>query len=375
MIDGVRLSLLIGPYVPVPAPRVVMDALQSIEITTAAGRHSGFQLSFSLERQSPLHTLFLLSGGDMAPWMRVVITAIINGLPEVLMDGVLVHHEVTAGDNTGNAVLTVTGEDLTRVMDDTDHSGTAFPNMPPSARVMAILAKYAAFGIVPMVIPASDEEVPNSTERIFQQQGSDLEYLTALARDASRVFCLIPGPAPLTSIAYWGPEIKVGVPQPALTTNMDMYTNVESISFAFDANGPLSPRTYVQVPLTKMTLPVPYPAVSWQHPPLGLFAPLAHREQPLKTTAKKTLAAAQQEAFAMLTRSQEAVTASGTLDVTRYGHVLRARQLVGVRGAGTAFDGLYYVRSVKHQLKRGEFKQSFELSRNGLVSTLPRVPA
>ena len=53
----------------------------------------------------------------------------------------------------------------------------------------------------------------------------------------------------------------------------------------------------------------------------------------------------------------------------RYGRVLKARQLVGVRGAGPAFDGLYYVKSVTHKLKRGEYKQSFTLVRNGLVST------
>jgi hypothetical protein len=48
---------------------------------------------------------------------------------------------------------------------------------------------------------------------------------------------------------------------------------------------------------------------------------------------------------------------------------------VGVRGAGPAFDGLFYVRSVTHNIKRGEYKQSFTLGRNGLLSTLSSVPA
>ena len=54
--------------------------------------------------------------------------------------------------------------------------------------------------------------------------------------------------------------------------------------------------------------------------------------------------------------------------------VLKARKLVSVRGAGNAFDGLYYVKSVTHNIKRGEYKQSFTLSRNGLISTLQKVP-
>jgi hypothetical protein len=60
--------------------------------------------------------------------------------------------------------------------------------------------------------------------------------------------------------------------------------------------------------------------------------------------------------------------------VLRYGGILQARQLVGVRGAGLAFDGLYYVESTKHQLKLGEYKQSFTLKRNALVSNVPAVP-
>ena len=46
-----------------------------------------------------------------------------------------------------------------------------------------------------------------------------------------------------------------------------------------------------------------------------------------------------------------------------------------MRGAGLAFDGLYYVDSTTHQIKRGEYKQSFALKRNALIANLPVVPA
>ena len=72
-------------------------------------------------------------------------------------------------------------------------------------------------------------------------------------------------------------------------------------------------------------------------------------------------------------QAADAVTATGTVDVLRYGQVLGARSLVGLRGAGTAFDGLWYVATVTHELKRGEYKEQFTLSRNGLISTLPSV--
>jgi hypothetical protein len=46
---------------------------------------------------------------------------------------------------------------------------------------------------------------------------------------------------------------------------------------------------------------------------------------------------------------------------------------VGVRGAGITYDGLYYVDSVTHNLKPGEYKQRFTLSRDGMVSNTPVV--
>jgi hypothetical protein len=71
--------------------------------------------------------------------------------------------------------------------------------------------------------------------------------------------------------------------------------------------------------------------------------------------------------------TSDSVTGSGSLDVRRYGRVLKARALVGVRGAGLAFDGFHFVRSVTSTLQRGSFTQSFELVRNALFTNTPRV--
>ena len=77
----------------------------------------------------------------------------INGTPDVLMDGVITRAGGHAGQRAGARLLTVTGKDLTAVMDLIDFSGMPFPAMPIEARVALILAKYAMFGVVPMVIP------------------------------------------------------------------------------------------------------------------------------------------------------------------------------------------------------------------------------
>jgi hypothetical protein len=69
----------------------------------------------------------------------------------------------------------------------------------------------------------------------------------------------------------------------------------------------------------------------------------------------------------------DSVTGTGEVDTVRYGHVLRSRQLIGVRGVGASYDGVYAVRRVKHVLARGQYTQQFTLGREGRGSLLAAV--
>src|SRR4051812_21939998 len=135
MLSGIQLTLRIGPAVPLPVPQPVLEVLKSVRGTSTAGKGSGFQLTFTLSNQSPLHTLFLLSGGSPIPLVRVLIVVTINSTPEVLMDGMMTNHEVKPDGDSGNSTLTVTGEDLSVVMDYIDFSGIPYPAMPREVRV------------------------------------------------------------------------------------------------------------------------------------------------------------------------------------------------------------------------------------------------
>jgi len=211
MPDGIDLRLMIGPVVPLPVPKEVLDALRSVEVTSRTDKPSGFQLKFTLSKNSPLHTLFLVAGGVQIPIVRVLIIVTLNGTTEVLMDGVMTNHEVTGGSSREGPVLTITGEDLSRAMDYIDFTGFLYPAMPPEARVLVCLAKYAFLGVVPLVIPSILLDVPIPVERIPVHQGTDYCYLRKLADDAGYVFYVDPGPLPGTSIGYWGPPVKVGL--------------------------------------------------------------------------------------------------------------------------------------------------------------------
>jgi len=373
MNSGVQLSLYIGP-VPVPAPQAVVESLVFAKVETGSGdTQSGFELTFELPERSPLKTLFLISGSSALPLVRVVLAVTINGRAQSIIDGVTTNVQMIPGQG-GVSKLVVMGKDLTALMDIIELPGLPYPAMPPSLRVLVCIAKYAALGVIPMVIPSVIDFPPIPVQQIPQQRGSDYAYVKRLAEDVGYVFYMEPGPTPGTSKAYWGPEIRVGEPQPSLTANMDAQTNVEELSFNFDKERKAMPIVFFQESASKAPIGLPIPDITPLNPPLGIVPPLPPRIVKLEDAAHLPPAQALMRGIAWAGQHSDSVFGNGRLDVAKYGRLLKSRQLVGVRGAGTPYDGLYYVKSVTHEIERGSYKQSFSLARNGLISTLPSVP-
>jgi hypothetical protein len=375
MTNAIELTLWIGPVVPIRVSKSVIDALESVKVITKATGRSGFELHFTIDVNSPLQTLFLIGGGAIPPLVRVVIAVTVNGTMNVLMDGVMTDHHVGTDVQNGRTTLTVMGEDLTRVMDYFDISGLPFPAMPPEAQVALALVKYALLGVIPMIIPSVLIDIPIPIDRIPRQKGTDLKHIKRLADAVGYVFYLDPGPEPGMSVAYWGPQIKLGAAQPALAIDADAYSNVEHLQFTFKNDHKKLPIVIIQEETTKIPIPIAVGNITPLNPPLGIIQPIPTGIDLTVGAAKWSVMRAALIAMARASKNADGVTASGSLNVLRYGQVLKARKLVGLRGAGTAFDGLYYVNSITHNIKRGEYKQDFELTRNGLVSTVGSIPS
>lgn len=371
MLKGIHLTLMMGPTIPIPVPKPITETLKSVQVTTSAGQRSGFQLVFALSKKSPLTTRFL-PAGFFDPKIRVIIMVTINSIPNVLIDGVITRQEVSPNNELGQTALTVTGEDLSVLMD-LEEKEIPYPGLPVSGVVLAVLAKYTRFGIIPLIVPELFSFIKNPLEEIPSQKGTDLSYINELAEKSGYVFYIDPGPAPGANVAYWGPEIRIGLPQPALNVNMDAHTNVESLSFSFDGLSKTQFGVAIQEPNTKLSINVPIPEISLLRPPLAIRQAPSLKFEKLQDVAKLNLPEAISLGLSKASQSADAISGSGQLDVLRYGRVLKARQLVGVRGAGAAYDGMFYVKSVTHNIKQGEYKQSFNLTRNGLISITPRV--
>ena len=375
MVSPLYLTLLVGPMEPLPAPKPLADALVSVEVTESATGRSGFQLTFTLADKGILETFFLLAGSSPLPILRVVLLVTFPGIPQVLVDGVVLHTEVQPDAMSGSSKLVVSGQDLTAMMDLIDFSGLPYPGMSPDIRVLTILAKYAMFGIVPEVIPVPAPDIPIPLLQIPTQKKTDLKYIEQLAREVGYVFYLVPGPLPGMNQAYWGPQMRLGVPQTALNVNLDTWTNVESLNFRYEPQTSVLPIVFIQDPLSKINIPIPIPPVTPFNPPLGLAVPIPQKIEPITGTAKLNPAQAIMRGFARSVETADVVTGEGSLDVMRYGQPLRARSLVGVRGAGLPWDGMHYVDSATRRIKPGEYKESFVLKRNALIANTPVVPS
>jgi hypothetical protein len=369
------LTVLVGPTVPLPAPPLLVENIERVQVALTDNARSGFQLVLAAGRSGPtgLVDFPLLASQYLRPFHRVVLVLTLNGVPNVLVDGVITHRELTPGTTPGTATYTVTGEDVS-VMMDLEERIAEYPAQDESAIATRLILGYARFGLVPRVIPPPVADLPLPVERVPVQRGTDLAHLTTMARRFGYVFYVTPGPEPLVNTAYWGPPVRVGTPAPALSVGLGPASNVEQISFRSDALAVTEVYGEVQDRLTGSVIPVRSTG--------SLRLPLAAEPDWLVqsnvrrsllggggATAVQALAQAQGTAEA----SNDSLTVTGRLDTQRYGGLLGARGLVGVRGAGWEHDGLYYVKRVTHSIARGRHTQEFMLTREGVGSTIAAV--
>ena len=375
MRGSVQLGLAFGASVPLPAPPHVMEALEAVEIESGDEGRSGFQITFLVgrDRNAP-RDYALLEGPSLELFSRVRIWVAVDGRPEGLIDGFVTDRQLNPGEMPGTTTLTVTGEDVS-VMMDLEERSEEHPAQSVPVIVTKLILRYKKYGLVPDLGRPGSLETPLPTDRIPVQQGTDLEYLTELAKAQGFVFFVEPGPVPGTNRAFWGPPDRVGVPQKPLTVNMGPYTNVSEVDFRENGLAATRVTGEVQDRSTNRSSTVDTPVST--RPPLS-SRPAWLRQSHVRVRRLREsgidLNRAREKAQAILDDSvDEVVTASGRLDVASYGAVLRPRRLVSLRGAGHSHNGLYYVKRVSHSLSRGSYTQGFTLARDGTGSLVPTV--
>ncbi|MFN8488135.1 MAG: hypothetical protein U0350_11120 [Caldilineaceae bacterium] len=375
------LGLYIGKNVPKEVDRSLMDALQEVEVNQSdddgLGFPQGFRITFAAERSADQRPEYaLLQNPLLQPGNRLIVTVALVAKPSVLIDGVITHQQLTFHSGNGDASITIMGRDLS-IMLDLEEKVVSHKQMKHRGIVENILKQYAALGIQADVKAPATPWPQQPLDHGPLQVGTDRAYLRTLAAVNGFVFYLKAGPQPGKSVAYWGPRVRTGESQTALTVNMGTATNVEALHFAFDALAPSHIVTAVADPNDDKAAAVAIQQ-SKQTPTLVKTAAFS-KDNPLVRTQRlpfggADLVEARGRAQALADRSTDLVAVgAGTLDAVAYGAILMAPGLVGVRGAGVQYDGLYYVKAVKHRITPATYKEEFTITREGIGSTTKQV--
>ena len=216
------------------------------------------------------------------------------------------------------------------------------------------------------------QEAPRDQKQGTEHQPAnytDWRYLQGLARRHGFVFYITPGPEVGSNGVYWGPPKHEKLRQNPLSDNMGPGTNLEAIDFRSNALAATRVVLRTGTNADEETLDTPSAGRT----------PLASSRADLRRTVffqtgRLTPEVARVRAQAIVDRSlEDAVTATGTLSAVRYGALLKPRGVAELRGVGGAYSGDYYVKSVDHAIRRGEYKQHFTLTREGRGARSQRV--
>lgn len=379
---GITLTVQMGEKRPQPVPMLLTEALHSVEVTYSDDSRSGFQLVFQIGRsgKQDLQDYKLINHPLLKVFNRVVLIVTVNATARVLMDGIIMNQQFSPSAEPGQSTLTLTGEDVS-VMMDRKKNPLDHPAQDEATIVRMVVANYSEYGLTPDITPPRTKGAPTKSERVPVQTETDLKYLESLAKRYGYVFYIVPGPKVGENTAYWGPPPRSPRPfqtvsiQKPITLHMGSFSNTNSINVQFDAQGATQIKGRFKDPKTGRTQPINVRASD--RPRLAKQSALDTQKsqgiQQVQTFAETEFdpSRARDRAQGIVNQAgDDAVTVTGELDTVQYGDLLQLRGLVGLRGVGYNHDGIYYVKKVTHRIQRGEYKQSFTITREGLGTTI-----
>jgi len=378
-LSTVDLGLRVGDGFPGPAPARLMQALRGVEVTQRDEVPCGFQLTFLAEVAGPGDVFSVASDPLLAPFNRVCVRVAVDGFPMTLIDGFITHQQFLPGNGPDEATFVVTGEDVSVKMAMLEWS-REYPAMPDAAKVATVLTPWLALGIAPEIIPSLMSLVP--VDFVPQQAESDRALLQRLAQANGNVFAIQPTPIPYVNTAYWGPPQRDLPPSALIDVAVGPASTADSFQAEFDA---LAPQTTAGVVIEREIEPfVPVPVIttmSTRMPPLAADPALSIETGLLSVRRRlwcndqldPVLANLQAQSETDLS-TDAVVTVTAGVTPARLGKVVTAPGVVGVRGTGQAYDGLYYVKQATHQigLRAGQgwdYTQQLTLTREGTGTT------
>ena len=354
---AISYSLLINEA---PASTDLLAAIQQIEVEDHADMADMLRMRISISANDRC-TAWTVIDDDLFPRLgkiKVLVT-VGSALAEPLIEAYIIETNANFQNQPGQSVLNVVAMDAT-VLLNLQQAVKSWADMSDSDIAEDI---FRAHNFQP-VVEATDvtrQDVDQSTT----QRGTDLQFLRQLAtRNGYEVYVEA---NPLTGIieGHFHPPLLDQPDQGILSVNFRDETNVNSFTARFDM---LRPTTAQVTGVDTGDLSDQQAqSDSTSERELGnqsALSPDRQRRVLLTHTGLSKAGELQTYAQSVVDRSSLAITAEGELNTVAYGKVLRAKRPVKVRGAGTQFNGTYYVQRVLHTLTGDGYTQHFTLERN-----------
>lgn len=298
----------------------------------------------------------------LAPWTPVTVKADFDSGEEELISGYITHLRVDFCGEPTQCTLEVTGLDGSVLMDREDKL-KAWANKKDSDIAQEILQSYGFTAEVEDTQIVHDEAVST----IIQRE-TDMQLLRRLAL-RNGFECFVEG----TRGVFRAPPIDAE-PQPVLAAHFGDQTNL--VRFVAEVNM-LTPANVAMAQVDRLSKEILEEAVdSGTETVLGdadAAGLLAAGVAPGQVHVGMAVATGAAEMTALCRglyhRGQWFVTAEGAVDAARYGHMLRPRATVPIKGVGETHSGMYYVAHVTHRFTDCAYEQEFRARRNALRVT------
>lgn len=300
-----------------------------------------------------------LDDDRLQAWRQVTVSAGLGDDDEQLFAGYITHVRPSFDPDPARCALELWGLDGS-VLLDREEKLKGWPNKKDSDIAGEIFSAYALTPQVDDTSLVHDEKISTVIQR-----ESDMQFLLRLA--ARNGFeCYVEG-----TTGYFRPPQLGGPPQPVLAVHFGDETNVARFSLQVDALAPANVAMWQLDRADKSVLDASITATQQQtlgrrdasdllpagiDP--GLLIPRA------ATTGKLELTALGQGLYH---RAAWFVTGEGEVNANRYGHLLRPRRTVTIKGVGEAHSGVYYVAHVTHSFTPEGYTQRFRVRRNALA--------
>lgn len=296
-------------------------------------------------------------------WKEVAIRAgfVESGIEE-LFCGYITHVKPHFDPDPSQCMLDIWGMDASVLMD-REEKLKDWPNKKDSDIASELFNLY---GFTPDV--ADTQVIHDEAVSTIIQRETDIQFLKRLAL-RNGYECYVEG-----TTGYFRPPRVDASPQPILAAHFGEETNINRFSIEINALTPANVSMF-QVDRTSKDV-LAATAQSSQQASLGdndaasLLAAGMNAGQIYigmnAATGNPEITALCQGLFH---QGEWFVTGEGEIDANQYGHVLKPRGTVTIKGVGETYSGIYYVTHVTHSFTQEGYGQSFRVKRNAVMPT------